>query len=63
LSNRKHTLWTSAFALTGAARWQKHGREREAKGEHLTDHLAGGVTGDGIVIGVPVGGLSCQMVW
>ena len=29
----------------------------------LTDHLAGGVTGDGIVIGVPVGGPSCQMVW
>jgi len=38
------------------------GRAR-GEGEHPTDHLAGGVTGDGIIIRVPVGGPSCQMVW
>ena len=37
--------------------------DREREGERLTDHLTGGVTGDGIVIGIPVGGPSCQMVW
>ena len=111
MSNRKHTLWTSAFALTGTAataapimamtpaaqatvapkplvaRTMLHNRldsgghgywaydnftrtltlthpgkptdRARGKGEHLTDHLAGGVTGDGIVIRVPVGGPSC----
>jgi len=115
LSNRKCTLWTSAFALTGAAAtvvpltamtpaaqakvtpkplvaktlpynrldsggngyWAydnftrtltltylgKSTDRARGEGEHPTDHLAGGVTGDGIVIRVPVGGPSCQMVW
>jgi len=39
------------------------GRTRGREGEHLTDHLAGGVTGDSAVTRVPVGGPSCQMVW
>jgi len=115
LSNRKRTLQTSAFALTGAAatvvpltamtpaeqakvapkplvaktllhnRLDSGGKgywaydnftrtltltylgkstdRARGEGEHPTDHLAGGVTGDGIVIRVPVGGPSCQMVW
>jgi len=115
LSNRKRTLQTSAFALTGAvatvvpltamtpaeqakvapkplvAKTLLHNRldsggkgywaydnftrtltltylgkstdRARGEGEHPTDHLAGGVTGDGIVIRVPVGGPSCQMVW
>jgi len=115
LSNRKCTLQTSAFALTGAAatvvpltamtpaaqakvtpkplvaKTLPHNRldsggngywaydnftrtltltylgkstdRARGEGEHPTDHLAGGVTGDGIVNRVPVGGPSCQMVW